>query len=231
VSKELEVGKHWLVNMGPLQVHMDTLIMTWVAMIVAVVISFVVTRCLKRKPGKTQTLTELIFDLIENVISEQLGKEKYRHFAIIASIFLFILTANLIGHLPWKLIHLHEGELASPTNDLNVTLGLALIVSVYYISAGIAKKGFKYFKHYLEPVWFMAPFNLLEDITKPATLALRLFANIFAGEIIIMVLMGLCPIGLPVPMMLFELFVAFIQAFIFAILTATYINMAISDEH
>ena len=76
----------------------------------------------------------------------------------------------------------------------------------------------------------MAPMNLLEDVTRPFSLALRLFANILAGEVIIMVLVALIPIGLPIPMVLFELFVAFIQAFIFAILAASYIGAVTSED-
>ncbi|MDD3150484.1 MAG: F0F1 ATP synthase subunit A, partial [Candidatus Gastranaerophilales bacterium] len=124
-----------------------------------------------------------------------------------------------------------HGELASPTNDINVTAALAIIVSIYYISSGFAKKGLGFVKHYFQPVWFMAPINLLEDFTRPLSLAVRLFANILAGEIIILVLIGLFPVFLPIPVMLFELFVAFIQAFIFAVLSASYIAAATSEEH
>jgi len=77
----------------------------------------------------------------------------------------------------------------------------------------------------------MAPMNLMEDITRPFSLAVRLFANILAGEIIIMVLISILPVGLPIPVMLFELFIAFIQAFIFAILSASYVGAATSDSH
>ena len=107
------------------------------------------------------------------------------------SIFLFIILGNMAGQLPWKLIHLPEGEFASPTNDINVTAALAVTVLIYYIVQGIIEKGPSYFKHYFKPMLFMTPFNILEDFTRPLTLAVRLFANILAGEILIMVLGGL----------------------------------------
>lgn len=231
MAGQLEIGNHWIVNLGfgntPFnQVHMDTLLTAWISMILLVIFALAVTRNLKRIPDKLQAFAEMIMEFIEDISVGQMGKEGYRHIPLIGSLFLFILISNLLGQLPWKLYHLKEGEMASPTNDINVTVALALIVSVYYIGAGIAKKGFGYFKHYLEPIWFMAPFNLLEDFTRPLSLSVRLFANILAGEVIIMVLISMIPLFLPLPVMLFELFVAFIQAFIFAVLAASYIAQA-----
>jgi len=229
--EQLKFGEHWVTNLGPLQVHMDTLITSWLAIALVIIASLLITRNLNRIPTKLQTSAEMVMEFIEGIAGDQIGKEGYKHVPIIGSLFLFILTANLVGQLPWRLYHLEQGELASPTNDLNLTVALALIVSVYYFGAGIAKKGLGYFKHYLQPMWFMAPFNLLEDFTRPFSLAIRLFANILAGEIIILVLIGLLPLFLPIPIMLFELFVAFIQAFIFAVLAASYIAVAVSEEH
>lgn len=231
MAQEIEIGAHWVKTVGGMQFNLDTIFTAWLAMILMIVFALIFKGRMKLKPGRIQTVAEFLMEFLEGIVVGQMGKEGYSHFALIGSLFLFILTSNLIGQLPWKLYHLQHGELASPTNDLNTTLALALIVSVYYFFVGIKKKGLSYFKHYLQPVWFMAPFNLLEDITKPVTLSLRLFANVFAGEVIVMVFIGLLPVFLPVPMMLFEIFVAFIQAFIFAILSATYIGMALKEEH
>ncbi len=228
---ELQIGEHWVTQLGPLQVHMDTLITTWLAMALVMVFSLIVTRNLNRKPGKLQAFAEMIMEFIENISVDQIGKDGCKHVPLIGSLFLFILSANLVGQLPWRLYHLPHGELAAPTNDLNLTVALALIVSIYYFGAGFAKKGLGYFKHYIKPIWVMAPLNILEDFTRPLSLSVRLFANILAGEVIILVLIGFLPLVLPIPMMLFELFVAFIQAFIFAVLSASYIAMAVSEEH
>lgn len=231
--KTPEFGQHWLIKLGTLEVHMDTLIMAWLAMTIIFIFALIVTRKLTRVPGKTQTFAEMVMEFLEGIATGQMGKEGVKHVALIGSLFLFIFVSNLLGQLPTRLIHLpvHGVELASPTNDINVTVALALIVSVYYIGAGLVKKGWHYFGHYLQPIWFMAPFNLLEDFTRPLSLSVRLFANILAGEIIVMILIGLLPIFLPIPIMLFELFVAFIQAFIFAVLAASYIAATTSDEH
>lgn len=229
---EIKVGEHWIEQIGPLQVHMDTLLTAWLGMIAIVLVAYVITRKLDIIPDGLQTFSEMLLGFLESITTSEMGERGKKHLPLIASLFLFILFANLEGQLPWRLYHLDQGEFASPTNDLNTTLGLALVVSIYYIGAGILTKGIGYFKHYFQPMWFMFPFNLLEDFTRPLSLSLRLFGNILAGELIILILISLIPIFAPVPMMLFELFVAFIQAYIFAVLSASYIAAATAQhEH
>ena len=228
--QEIKVGEHWIINFGHFPVNMDTVVTAWIAMIAILLLAFVITRKLDIFPDSFQTSAEMFMGFIEGIVKGEMGKDGLKHAPLIASLFLFILFANLEGQLPWRLYHF-PGEMASPTNDINTTLGLALVVSVYYIFAGLLSKGFGYFKHYLQPMWFMFPFNLLEDFTRPLSLSLRLFGNILAGELIILILISLVPILAPVPMMLFELFIAFIQAYIFAVLATSYIAAATSKEH
>lgn len=235
--EQIHFGDHWIGHitlpyLGKLSVHLDTVLTAWLGMAIVIIVSFLATRKLSRIPNLFQVFAEIVMDFVENLTVGQIGVEGRGHVTLVGSLFLFVLASNLIGQLPWKLYHLKQGEFASPTNDINVTAALAIIVLIYYIGAGIYKKGLVgYFKHYLQPVWFMAPMNLMEDITRPFSLAVRLFANILAGEIIIMVLISILPVGLPIPVMLFELFIAFIQAFIFAILSASYVGAATSDSH
>lgn len=210
---------------------MDTLLTAWFAMAVIIVMSLIITRKLDIIPDKLQAFSEKMMEFLEGLVKGEMGEKGLKHAPFISSLFLFILFANLEGHLPWRLYHLERGEFASPTNDINTTLGLALVVSLYYISAGVAEKGPGYFKHYFEPIWFMFPFNLLEVFTRPLSLSLRLFGNILAGELIILILILLIPIFLPIPMMLFEVFIAFIQAYIFSALAASYIAAATSEQH
>lgn len=231
MSSELEIGKHWITYLGPLKVHMDTLITAWTAMIILMLFSLAVTRKLNRIPDKLQSFAEMIMEFLEGISVEQIGKDGYKHVPLIASLFLFILVSNLLGQFPWKIFG-SGVDFASPTNDLNVTVALALIVSVYYFGAGISKKGIKYFGHYLQPFWFLLPINILEDFTRPLTLALRLFGNILAGEVIVLIALSFVPLLAPIPVMLFELFVAFLQAFIFTILSASYIGAVLAEhEH
>ncbi|MCR4880610.1 MAG: F0F1 ATP synthase subunit A [bacterium] len=228
MNLNIEFGEHWHASLFGLTVNMDTVLTAWLAMIIVLIISAIVSVGLKRTPGKFQSFAEMVYGALESIPVSQIGAEGKNYTPIIGSLFLFILTCNLIGQLPWKLLHISEGEFASPTNDINLTAALAILAIIYYVYSGIKKKGlFKYLKEFLPP---MGLIEILDLVTRPLSLSLRLFANILAGEIIIMVMLGLLAAFLPIPMMLFEVFVAFIQAFIFAILTASYVAGAIKEE-
>ncbi len=224
------MGEHWAGYIGNLHVHWDTLITMWFAMLVVIILSFFITRNLSVKPGKAQTVAESILQFFTGNLAEVKNGEK--HIPIVASLFLFILVANLMGQLPLRLIHLKNGELASPTNDINLTAALAVIVLIYYLFQGFKEKGFRYIYHGFSITGIITTLvDLLEMITRPLSLALRLFANILAGEILVAVVLGLFAVAAPVPVMLFEIFVAFIQAFVFMMLTIAYITSAVSNEH
>ncbi len=224
------MGEHWAGYIGNLHVHWDTLITMWFAMAVVIIISFFLTRNLDIIPGKAQTAAESIMNFFLGNLSEV--KDGQKHVPIVASLFLFILTANLMGQLPLRLIHLKEGELASPTNDINLTAALAVLVLVYYLYQGFKEKGFRYIYHGFSITGIITTLvDILEMITRPLSLALRLFANILAGEILVSVVLGLVAVIAPIPIMLFEIFVAFIQAFVFMMLTIAYITSAVSSEH
>lgn len=260
---ELHIGQHLTVNIFGLQAHLDTLITMWVAMFIIIVLSLMASVNAKLIPSKIQAVFENIVTIFLGM-TKGYGKHAKRHSVLLMTLFLFIITANLIGQLPWRLLHLPHGELASPTNDINTTAALAVIVLIYYIVHGVLTKGPGYFKHYFQPYFVMAPLNIMEDFIRPLTLAIRLFANILAGEILILVLGGLItmfltpesamqftqsvlgnilPSGwvyniglflgslLPLPIMFFELFVAFIQALVFTLLTSAYISIAVADNH
>lgn len=260
---EFHIGQHLTANAFGLSFHLDTLITMWFAMGIIIVFTLLATTNPKLVPGKLQAVFENIVTIFLGM-TKGYGKSAKKHSVLLMTLFLFIITANLVGQLPWKIIHLAHGELASPTNDLNVTAALAVIVLVYYISQGVATKGLGYFKHYFKPYFVMAPLNIMEDFVRPLTLALRLFANILAGEVLILVLGGLIatiltPEGamsfsqnilggllpsswvyniglfigslLPLPIMFFELFVAFIQALVFTLLTSAYISTATAEDH
>ncbi len=224
------MGEHLSGYIGGLHVHWDTLITMWFAMAVVISVSFALTRNLAVIPGKLQTAGESIIKFFLGNLSEIKNGES--HIPIVASLFLFILTANLTGQLPLKLIRLKQGELASPTNDINLTAALAVLVLIYYLFQGFKEKGIKYIYHGLSITGIITTLvDLLEMITRPLSLALRLFANILAGEILVSVVIGLVALVAPVPVMLFEIFVAFIQAFVFMMLTIAYITSAVSEEH
>ncbi len=223
---------HWIVQIGNFYFNMDTVITMWIAMLFMIVISFIATKKLSLIPNKLQLVFEKLLGFFWDLTDSMIGKEGRKHIPLVASLFLFIVTANLMGQLPWHLIHLKSGELASPTNDINMTAALAIIVLIYYVTAGIMKKKFKFFIHgfsFVDIILFLV--EMLEIVTRPLTLALRLFGNILAGEILISALIGIFAYFLPLPIMFFELLVACVQALVFTMLTVVYISSAVNEEH
>lgn len=227
---------HWIVNTvvagQPMSFNMDTLVTMWAAMIFLIAVSLLTTRNLSVFPSKLQLVFEKILGYFKELTDNMIGKDGKKHFPLIASLFLFIVTANLMGQLPLKMIELKHGEMASPTNDINLTAGLAIIVLVYYVAAGLKKKKGKFLLHEFSFVGIISMLvEILELFTRPLTLALRLFGNILAGEILISALLALFAWGLPLPIMFFEILVACVQALVFTMLTTVYIATAVGDNH
>ena len=228
--------EHWIYTTSmfgkTVSFNMDTLITMWLSMGLLIVLAFFTTRKLNIIPGKLQLLGEGIIKYFNDIANSSMGNENaQKHIAIILTLFLFILTANLVGQLPFKLIHLTTGEFASPNNDINMTAAMAIVVSIYYIFYGVKKSGLKFFfKGFSIEGIIITLVDTLELFVRPFSLALRLFANIFAGEILVATILGLVTVVLPLPFMLFEVFVALIQALVFTLLSMTYISMAIQEE-
>lgn len=228
--------EHWVSTVNifghSVSFNMDTLIMMWFSMLVLIIFAFFATKNLKQVPSRLQLMAEGIVKYFNDIANSSMGNENaQKHIAIILTLFMFILTANLVGQLPLKLIHLTTGELASPNNDINMTAAMAIVVSIYYIFYGVQKHGFKFFfKGFSIDGIIITLVDTLELFVRPFSLALRLFANIMAGELLVATFVGLCAIALPLPFMLFELFVALLQALVFTLLSTTYISMAIQDE-
>lgn len=184
---DLNIGEHYIISLFGLDFNMDTLITLWLSMGFILFFAVLAVAKINIIPTKIQAVFEKMIGFFSS-LTDGLGKEKGDSALVLMCIFLVIIIGNLIGQVPLKLFHLPDGEFASPTNDINMTAALAVFVLFYYIFKGVKSKGIGYFKHYFQPIWFMVPFNILEDFTRPLTLALRLFANILAGEILIMVL-------------------------------------------
>lgn len=228
--------EHWLYTFNilghSLTVNLDTIFTMWFAMICLIVFAFIATRNLSVVPSPLQAFCEKLVGFFQGTMDTMMPSENRNHIPLVASLFLFILFANLMGQLPLRIIHLKEGELASPTNDINMTAAMAVIVLVYYVAAGIKKKGAKFFLHDFSFVSIvMALVELLEMVTRPLSLAIRLFANVFAGEILVSIALAASAYFAPLPVMLFEILVAFIQATVFMMLTIAYVSSAAGEEH
>lgn len=229
---KLEVGHHFYWYIGNLRVHGQVFITTWFVMAVLIAAAFAASRNIQRVPSGIQNLMEYALEFIRDLTKNQMGEHEYRAWVpFVGTLFLFIFVCNWSGALvPWKLIELPEGELAAPTNDINTTVALALLVSLAYFYAGLRKRGLKYFTKYIEPTPVLLPIAILEDFTKPLSLSFRLFGNILADELVVGVLVLLVPLFVPLPVMALGLFTSAIQALVFATLAATYIGEAMEGH-
>jgi F-type H+-transporting ATPase subunit a len=229
----VEVGKHLYWNIAGFQLHGQVFIVTWIVLAALLVFTIAGTSNLKQTPQGLQNFMEYAYEFLQDIAKNQIGEHDYRPWVpYISTVFLFIFTCNWAGALiPWKLIELPEGELAAPTNDINVTVALALLTSLSYFYAGLSKKGLGYFNRYVNPTPILLPINILEDFTKPLSLSFRLFGNILADELVVSVFALLVPILIPLPVMTLGLFASSVQALIFSTLSAAYIGEALEDHH
>jgi F-type H+-transporting ATPase subunit a len=178
---------------------------------------------LRRIPGKFQGFIEIVVDFFRDIIRDTLGEHAERHVPTLLTLFFFIWISNLIGLIPYM------GE---PTRDINVALGHMLVMIFIVHFEAIRIKGIKSYMHeYFQPFFIMAPLNVIGEFAKGVSLSFRLFGNICGGAIIIVVISYLVrytvlPVGLN---MFFGIFVGTIQAFVFTMLSMTYIAVAISE--
>lgn len=233
----LEVGHHLYWHIGNLKIHGQVFLTSWFVIAILLTASVLATRNIQRIPKGAQNLMEYALEFLRDLAKSQLGEKEYRPWLpFIGTLFLFIFVSNWSGALvPWKLIHIPEGELAAPTNDINTTVALALLTSIAYFYAGFKKRGLGYFAKYIEPTPILLPIAILEDFTKPLSLSFRLFGNILADELVVAVLVLLVPLFIPIPVMMLGLFTSAIQALVFATLAAAYIHEALEghgeEEH
>ena len=195
--------------------NMQTLYMSWLTMFIVAAIVFAATRRVQMIPYGIQNLVEMFIEWLDKLMDANLGIEGRRiSTPFVITLFLYIFIGNELGMMPSIFVHL-----TSPTNDINVALGLSLTVAVATYIIGIIQQGPKYFKHLVSPFALMLPLNLIEELSKPLTMALRLFGNILAGEILLVVLYKLVPWVVPNLWIGFSLIIGFLQACIFTMLT------------
>jgi F-type H+-transporting ATPase subunit a len=226
----------------------NTTFTVWCVMLLLVVGALLMRRSLSMIPGKVQVLVELLiggaYDYIKDVLESDVLARKF--FPLIMTIFLFILGANWFGLLPGVtsvgFTSLHDGHekfipfLYPANTDLNVTIALSIIAFLAIEIAGFVLVGFlKYagkFVNFKSPLgFFIGIIELFSELARLVSFSFRLFGNIFAGKVLLLITIFFVPFILPVPIMAFELFVGFIQAFVFAVLTLFFIKLAVTEPH
>lgn len=205
----------------------------WGVMLLALLVAWFGTRNLGRIPrGRGQSLLEMAVDGLWAFFAPIIGEENARAFLpFLGSLFIFILLSNYSGLLPGAG---HLRGLKAPTSNWGVTAGLAAVVFVAVQYSGIRRRGLAYFKHMVEPLYLaplMLPLGLVEELVRPFALSLRLVANIFGGETVVLALLMATPWFLPIIPLGLELIFGAIQAFIFTFLTAIYLATAVAEEH
>ncbi len=179
------------------------------------------------KPGPAQHLAEIIHEQIGELAEQVIGHGYEPFQAWVTSIFLFVLFNNLMGLIP---------GVTTPTAEIVVPLGLAAPTFLYYNFQGIRKQGFiGYLKHFAGPIWWMAwlifPIEIISHLARILSLTVRLYANMFASDLITLVSFSGFPFGLPVLALGLHAFVSLIQAFVFMLLTMIYLSLAVAHEH
>ena len=204
----------------------DYIVMSLIVAAVLILFFGLASRRLNILPSKLQSILELIIKAFENILVEIIGEQGKKYLPLIATIGLFILVCNLLGLVPGFM---------SPTSKLNVTVGCALVVFFYYHWQGIRSQGlFKYLKHFMGPIPIIAPLllpiEIISHFSRPVSLSIRLFGNIFAEELLIVVIASIIPFLLHLPFMAIAIFTATIQAFVFVLLACIYIGGAVAHE-
>lgn len=221
----------------------NSLLTTWLVMAILVFISFILTRKISIIPSHRQAIAEIIIGGLYDFFHAVVGKHIKTIFPLVITLFLFIISANWIGLLPGiGTIGIKHGEstitpiFRPATADINTTLALAVtaVLAIQYFGFSIV--GTKYISRFFNlrgPInFFVGILELFSEFAKIISFAFRLFGNIFAGEVLLTVIAFLMPVVIPLPFLAMELFVGFIQALVFSMLTAVFLNVALSHgEH
>lgn len=197
-----------------------TLVFTWAIMAMLTLGSWLITRRLSHGPdiSRWQSGLEVVVFGIRDHIRQVSQQDPKPYLPFIGTLFLFIATANLLAVVP--------GYVA-PTGSLSTTTALALSVFVAVPAYGLRAHGLrKYLRHYLEPTWFMLPFNIIGEFSRTLALAVRLYGNVMSGTVIAAILLSLTPFFFPIVMEMLGLLTGMIQAYIFAVLAMVYIASA-----
>ncbi len=214
------------------KVH-DYIITYFISGIILILFSLFTYRLLKKRnypevPDGGFTLLsifDMIYEALYNFTASVIPEEPERYLPLIGTLFVFIFISNLFGVIP---------GMVPPTDNLHTNFAMAVIVFIAYNYFGFRAHGIKYLKHFMGPVWVLAPImivvELISNLVRPLSLSLRLFANMLGDHTALHIFSHLVPVGVPIIFMMLGIFVSFIQALVFSILSAIYIALAVAHE-
>jgi F-type H+-transporting ATPase subunit a len=200
---------------------------SWVLMVFLIVCGALAAKGVQLVPGKFQNLVEVIVSSIEEFMVDTIGEEGRWLFPLAATVFIYIFLGNLIGIIPGFL---------PPTANLNTTASCALVVVIFTHVIGVKYHGAAYIKHFMGPVWWMAPLifiiEIIGHLARILSLSFRLFGNMMGHEIVLAILFSLAGLFFaPLPIMALGIFVAFVQGFVFFLLSIIYFSGAMEHAH
>ncbi len=203
------------------------IIYSWVTMIILIVFSYVATKGVSLIPTKAQNVMEIFISGIEDFMVDITGEEGRWLFPLVATLFLYIFVGNMIGLIP---------GFFPPTANINTTLSCALIVVIFTHVIGIKYHGVKYVKHFMGPVWWLAPLifviEIIGHVARILSLSIRLMGNMTGHEIVLGILFALAGLFFaPLPIMVLGVFVSLVQAFVFFLLSVMYFTGALEHAH
>jgi F-type H+-transporting ATPase subunit a len=169
---------------------------------------------------------EVVVESLQGFVESSLGHDGYKYLSIIGSLFIYILINNLMGLVP---------GFNPATSNLNTTLSVGLLVFVLYNVQGLREHGVGYLKHFMGPLIWLAPLllpiELISHMVRPMSLGLRLFGNMTGDHMVLSVFLELVPLGVPMIFYLLGMFICFLQAFVFSLLSMVYVSMATAHDH
>ncbi|MCK4764428.1 MAG: F0F1 ATP synthase subunit A [Candidatus Aminicenantes bacterium] len=203
------------------------IVMAFIVTVIIVVLFKAAVKNLSIFPGKVQNAIEMYYKFYRGLVDDMVGHEGRKFIPALATLGTFIAVSNLLGLFP---------QMGSPTANLNVTVGCAIFVFVYYHYQGVKKHGlWGYIKTFMGPVWWLSwlflPIEIVSHVSRPLSLSMRLFGNIFGEDLVIIIIASLVPFVAPMPVMALAVFTSLLQAFIFVMLSTIYLAGAMAEEH
>ena len=240
-----EIGAHSLWHVPVLgTVHADTVLTTWLAMVVTLLfLGWIGNSYRSPRATKRQTVFEGIINYVADLVHGTLGPRGEPFVPFFIALFIYLFVLNQFGLFPFKALGLPFG--GSPTADLNTTVPYALMIFFMIQFVAVRRFGLRYYGHLAKPFVWLLPINTLEELARPATLAARLFFNIFVGELLLFVIasiinskitigafnLSLAASVAPFFIVFFNIFVGTVQAFIFTLLGIVYMSLATAEDH
>jgi len=207
----------------------DSTISMWIAMAIIIAVAYIMAKKLKQMPSGKQSAVEIFVEFIRGILKDSMDKYSEVFVPFIGTMFLLLVVANIMDIVN---IIIPSFNISPPTKNISVVLALSIISMITVVYAGIRFKKFSgWLKSFVQPLPIMLPFKIMEYFIKPISLTLRLFGNIVAGFLIMILIYAMIPEAIPsFASIYFDIFDGILQAYIFVFLTALYIGEAVEEE-